>query len=97
VSKTLPVLRATLGASAGLWKPIDTAPQDGTWILMWDSQRELAVSGCWHTEPAMNNPESGYEPGWSWWSADDDVLIWDGDKEPTHWMPLPNPPIGDKT
>lgn len=72
------------------WLPIESAPRDGTWILLWDHHREVAVSGCWHDEPERNSP-NGYEPGWSWWSADDDLLVWDGDG-PTYWMPLPQPP-----
>ena len=72
------------------WQSIETAPKD-QWILLWDARREVAVSGRWWVEPTMDTP-NGYEPGWAWWSSDDDLIIWEDDG-PTHWLPLPSPPL----
>ncbi len=73
------------------WHPIDTAPRDGTRVLLWDDKRDIAVSGVWWYEPTMNTP-NGYEPGWEGWSCDEDLIIWDDpDDQPTHWMPLQRP------
>lgn len=76
------------------WQPIETAPKDGTLIILWDSNRELAVSGHWHSEPARDDPSNGYEHAWSWWVSSNDTIMWDGgpDDIPTHWTPLPEPP-----
>ena len=75
------------------WMPIETAPKDGTRILLWDANKQIAISGCWHSDGGRDDP-GGYEPAWAWWTADDDVLMWDGgpDDHPTHWQPLPEPP-----
>lgn len=66
------------------WETMDTAPQDGTRILLWDKRRDVVVSGCWHVEPEVNDPRS-YEPGWAWWCADDDLIVWDDDTGPDLW------------
>jgi len=69
------------------WQPIETAPKDGSWILLWDGYR--AISGYWHVEPTVDTPDS-YEPGWSDWTTDQEDVIWDAPYcGPSHWMPLP--------
>lgn len=79
-----------------LWQPIGTAPKDGTWILLYDPEKNVAVGGCWHTEEEINN-SNAYEPGWSWWTSDEDYVMWDDGNEPTHWMPLPAAPLARAT
>jgi hypothetical protein len=73
------------------WQPINTAPHDGSRLLLWDARRGLAVSGCWHSDPGRDDP-GGYEPPWAWWVADDDLVIWDSGDTPTDWMAL-HPPV----
>ncbi len=75
------------------WQPIETAPKDGSTILLCvsNSEREpVIVTGLWVTE-AMD---------WSGWPITEPTWreVWchfqlasDGDN-PTHWMPLPTPP-----
>lgn len=57
------------------WRPIETAPKDGTKLLLWAGN---AVVGQWYAKVVGT-------PVWS--------VSWNGDEfEPTHWMPLPEPP-----
>ena len=69
------------------WQTIESAPKDGTWILLFV------------TEPAGSDYAiaTGEPEGWS----HIDVGRWHDDVgefervhagEPTHWMPLPPPP-----
>lgn len=60
------------------WQPIDTAPKDGTLILMADGGSVLC--GLWSKD----------ESGWVDGSRDrnGELVTWDA----THWMPLPAPP-----
>lgn len=62
------------------WQPIETAPKDGTEMVLWDGGPTFgvwrpAISGfydCVGGDP--NDPEPF---------------------SPTHWMPLPSPPLTD--
>jgi hypothetical protein len=68
------------------WQPIETAPTDGTWVLVWGpSQRWSSVMMAWF---ALN-----HRSGKAYWK---DSTEWDDyelvDDQPTHWMPLPEPP-----
>ncbi len=63
-----------------VWMPIETAPHDNaTWVLVWDGdQIDIAIFG---RHPLDVQEEM--------------ALCWtDGGRElnPTHWMPLPDPP-----
>jgi len=59
------------------WQPIDTAPKDGTRILVFCSHSNMTVETCW-----IKNEITLY--GW-WWNTKEL-------NPPTHWMPLPKPP-----
>jgi hypothetical protein len=68
------------------WRDIETAPTDGTWVLVWGpSQRWSSVMMAWF---ALN-----HRSGKAYWK---DSTEWDDyelvDDQPTHWMPLPEPP-----
>jgi hypothetical protein len=62
------------------WQPIQTAPKDGACVLLYDNTCEEPVVGFWHAS------------GW--------LVAWDHSRydtnfpgcDPTHWMPLPEPP-----
>jgi len=61
------------------WKPISTAPKDGSYVILYvpDEDSELTIA-CWI-----------YGDWRSWvWSED----CWQNVLNPTHWMPLPEPP-----
>lgn len=72
------------------WQPIETAPKDGTQILLFDpsgtwdpdlaSFSPRVAVGAWKDFPNGHGEWRGYYSGLS------------AVEEPTHWMPLPEPP-----
>jgi hypothetical protein len=67
----------------GEWQPIETAPKDGTSLLLWwPAHQQLAadprVIGYW-------------KPSYHCWQAGN--YFCPRDIAPTHWMPLPPPPV----
>lgn len=60
------------------WQPIKTAPHDGSEILAyWDQGKVMSI---------VAYSLSPNREGWQW--ADDTGYV----SNPTHWMPLPDPP-----
>ena len=57
------------------WKPIETAPKDGTHVLVMTKDRIVQIAYCGDGE--------------FWWRAFEHGQIY---PQPTHWMPLPDPP-----
>jgi hypothetical protein len=72
------------------WKPIHTAPRDGTLVLCWVEQRP----GYCEETGDIPDDEGGhmliyFEGGeWRFLYGDEDAIEYG----PTHWMPLPPPP-----
>ena len=66
------------------WLPIDTAPQDGSEFIGY------SLGGRWH----------GQEGKWVAYVCHRDRNLWiaigEGVVNPTHWMPLPDPPTADE-
>ncbi len=60
------------------WRPIESAPRDATWILLWDDRACGAVSGYWDADVDA-------------WMTDIDVC--DGDFLPTLWLSVPHPTL----
>jgi hypothetical protein len=73
------------------WQPIATAPKDGTWVLVWGpSDTWSLVRLAWY---AYN-----HRSGKAYWKLDgecDDYEL--AADQPTHWMPLPPPPVPRET
>jgi hypothetical protein len=73
------------------WKPIETAPKDGTVVIGYSdkegvfpiywSEKEYYPIGDSYTG-WVNAVDFNYDDGGSWRF----------DANPTHWQPLPNPP-----
>ena len=63
------------------WQPIETAPRDGTVILAtWIVNKRR---GKWTIQPVIFSCGVWLHA----WDEDEDLPL-----EPTHWMPLPEPP-----
>jgi hypothetical protein len=73
------------------WRPIDTAPKDGQHVI-------VAVTG--DDPPGYGYVAEAYfdEDADRWYSANTHSTDYhDGSLYPSHWMPLPTPPIhGEK-
>lgn len=62
------------------WQPIETAPMDGSWVLLWDNGR--CVIGKWQQIVGSY---------WAWDANASGAPAYEIEG-PTHWMPLPDPP-----
>ncbi len=60
------------------WQTIETAPKDGTRILVWRPRED-------RDNPAHHGIDRWSDYSQSWWNSR-------RDQQPTHWMPLPPPP-----
>lgn len=59
------------------WHPIETAPRDGTHILLWAPAWDAPSTGWTYANDLWQDcPKGHHLPG----------------RTPTHWMPLPFPP-----
>jgi len=76
------------------WQPIETAPKDGTAFLAWeddDRGNQWPVVIKW-TE--YETEEDREEFGEGFWQYCEELLSdVAGEAEPTHWLPLPPPPV----
>lgn len=75
------------------WQPIATAPKDGTVVDLYFPIND------WEDEMIYGYgrmTEWSYEDG-KWGSAAGGLsrLVTATDKQPSHWMPIPNPPKGE--
>lgn len=73
------------------WQPIETAPTDGTAILV------CHEGGTWIAKHKAVY-QSGYEPDNPWFCLmlnKDHIPARKRKGYPTHWMPLPKPPAID--
>jgi len=87
-SRFLSYARAAIAAmpQAG-WQPIETAPKDRQIILsriFGGIIHQIDVGG-WEVSPGRDDP-GGYDPPFADWTSNYGI------EEPTHWMPLPEPP-----
>lgn len=75
------------------WYPIETAPKDGTTVMGFDPKYPMFCDAArivqWTTTGTSieDEEEEGRAQGWT---GPRDGFV--GDFEPTHWMPLPDPP-----
>ena len=89
---------ASCGAMFNDWRPIDTAPRNGSKVLIVNEEGEMDVASYvaqWYeSEEFVRKASDGdvyrtirEESGY--WLTETVYL-------PTHWMPLPAPPGGEK-
>ena len=67
------------------WQPIDTAPRDGTQVLLYvpqdtDDEMPSFIAQGWYESGIFDR---------RWYEAAGECVC---DPQPTHWMPLPAPP-----
>ena len=83
------------------WLPIETAPKDGTEIVLYRAGWHFLPVAVWMEYPG--NPvqdDYGNDFWMDGWGFEPELCLgneegwlgWGGDPEPTHWMPLPKPP-----
>jgi hypothetical protein len=86
------------------WQPIDTAPRDGTTVIVgWDSATVWIVRAAWWRskedieQMAMGGCLDADDADIGWWSYIHSVTqeMLDDYRAPTHWLPMPPPPKGD--
>ena len=67
------------------WQPIETAPKDGTRVLIYQPD------GMWHSRSCIRGEriELAY---WHQPGNKERPGFWIPTSRPTHWMPLPDPP-----
>lgn len=73
------------------WQPIDTAPKDGTRILLFLPDYNVRIwIGDWYSSKQIRNGAVVYErEGWSIGT----MPMWgDNEPKPTWWAPLPEEP-----
>ena len=71
-----------------LWRPIETAPKDGTEILVYCPRLGVCGPAKWDVNKFAKTPR----PFWSHWGERIWGVTWVRSDQPTHWMPLPGPP-----
>lgn len=66
------------------WQPIDTAPKDGTDVLLFNGHPRV---GSWFDSWEYDSwhPEAKETGGW--------IMYGGRVIHPTHWQPLPEPPL----
>ena len=70
------------------WQPIETAPKDARRILISD-QFGIYIAQ-WAQDAELGQAKTG--PGWQIFSCEDCWYSYVA-TNPTHWMPLPEPPL----
>lgn len=70
------------------WQPIETAPKDGTFILLGWAGKDIVAMARY---AFCDHPRNSEGRGWIAWI---DTLGLTNVGHMTHWMPLPAPPTG---
>ncbi len=74
------------------WQPIETAPKDGTPV--WLHRPDRIGRGSRRTISKFDRDEFAKNPRPFWKSYYGGLgVLHDRDNPPTHWMPLPKPPV----
>jgi hypothetical protein len=76
------------------WQPIETAPKDGTWILLCGGEIRYEWDGLSQPNAVVGQfaPKGEVMAG-RWQFAYYDSGFHGQYENPTHWMPLPAPPM----
>lgn len=77
------------------WNPIDTAPKDGTEIILYQPEGDLCrIAGWVDTSEEVQElvSKNGKRETYEWVKKESGYWDADGLWNPTHWMPLPPKP-----
>ena len=75
------------------WQPVDTAPKDGTWVLLCGGSYCDECGGKADVMIARWEPGNRlYTEGWLVCAAEAGYSCFFYE-DPTHWMPIPRPPL----
>jgi hypothetical protein len=89
------------GGADPTWQPIETAPRDGTWVLLAGGEcesneesdnRGRVVTAQWTTEYRSNTGDRLIADFGRWEFAYYDSGVYGEYENPTFWQPLPSPP-----
>ena len=78
------------------WQPIETAPRDGTRVLL-VTKYKLVCEAFYSTPEKHIKGGSPPQYGWCTSYNEDDPFYNSYEENPTHWMPLPTPPQDQPT
>ena len=81
-------------STEAIWHPIETAPKDGTYVLITGGAPGYGWDGRRHDFPTPPCVVAAFlEPQWQFAYYDSGFYgIW---INPTHWMPVPPPPSAE--
>lgn len=74
------------------WQPIETAPKDGTSVLIIGAAWREPVISRWYVHYLHGKPDPRRPPEWEQQDMCGGFGSYNGPIHPTHWMPLPEPP-----
>ncbi len=81
------------------WQPIETAPKDGTWVLLWSASDESVWTGLWRDRELLPATVREIWPDLDGKWCKDIYVAYDREHHPyqpihevTHWMPAPARP-----
>jgi hypothetical protein len=89
------------GGADPTWRSIETAPRDGTWVLLAGGEcesneesdnRGRVVTAQWTTKYRSNTGDRWIDDFGRWQFAYYDSGFYGEYENPTHWQPLPQPP-----
>jgi hypothetical protein len=73
------------------WQPIETAPKDGTTVMLfYPKQNPAGIAEMGHYRRGIKTRRDEHE-GWRYLRSHS--ALYDLEHQPTHWMPLPPPPL----
>ena len=78
-------------APAEGWRPIETAPKDGSRVLLWWCTRGASVGHFEYDDMFSERPSRWVSPEFGW-RSDGDQCIPVNQEHCTRWMPLPAAP-----
>jgi hypothetical protein len=89
-------LRAAIAAyEAALWQPIESAPKDGTEILL--AKNHAVCAGYWAMCPQATAMMADKKYPWEVLDSTNGTNAWmDNASGPTEWRSLPSPPKGNE-